>query len=70
MFDSIYPRISYNLFKEYDWFNLNRDSTEDINTNISESRGHKVFISMFVDAELAGEKSNRRRYTGVLDICE
>ena len=31
-----------------------------------ESRGHGVSISMFVDADLAGDKSTRRIQTGVL----
>ena len=30
------------------------------------SRGHKFSISMFVDADLAGDKSTRRSKTGVL----
>ena len=33
---------------------------------MTESRGHKVSISMFVDADLAGNKSTRHSQTGIL----
>ena len=39
IFECSYPRISSNLFKEYDWFGYYRDSKEDITTNMTESRG-------------------------------
>ena len=61
-----YPRISYKLFKEYYWFDLYRYAQEAISPNISESRGHGVSISMFVDADLAGDKSTRFSQTRVL----
>ena len=61
-----YPIISYKLFKEHDWFDFYRDEKEAITPNIPESRGNKVYISMFVDAELAGINSTRRSQTGVL----
>ena len=56
MFDCSYPRTSYKIFKEYDWFDLYRYAKEAINNNMPESRGHEVSISMFVDADLAGYK--------------
>ena len=31
-----------------------------------EARRHEVSISMFVDSDLAGDKSSRRRQTGVM----
>ena len=66
MFDCSYPRISYKLFKEYDWFDLYRDENEAITLNTTESRGHKVSIYMYVDADLKGNKSTRRIQTGIL----
>ena len=68
VFDCRYPRISSNIFKEYDWFGLYRDAKEAIPTNMSESRVHKVSIYLFVDADLAGDKSIMRSQTGLL-IC-
>ena len=40
--------------------------TEAIPPNMTESRRHKVSISVFVDADLAGDKSTRRIQIGVL----
>ena len=61
MFDCSYPRISYNIFKEYKVFNLYKETKVVMPTNMPESRGHKVSFYMFVDAELAGYNSTRRR---------
>ena len=66
MFNCSYPIISSNIFKEYNWFDLYRDAKESIRPNMPESRGQKVSISMFVDDDIAGDKSTRRSQTGVL----
>ena len=66
MFDCNYPRIISNLLKEYDLFDFYRDANDTILTNMPTSRGHKVSIYMFVDDDLAGDKSTRRIQTGVL----
>ena len=66
MFDCSYPRISNKIFKENDCFDFYRYANESIPTNMPESRGHEVSISMFVDADLAGDNSTRHSHTGVL----
>ena len=66
IFDCGYPRISSNLFIEYDWFGLYKDIKDYIPTNIPEGRGHKFSIYMFVYANLVEYKSNRHRQMGVL----
>ena len=65
-FDCRYPIISSKLFKEYYWFDFYRDINEAITPNMPEAGGHKLSISVFVDAELSGDKSPRRTQTGVL----
>ena len=66
MFNCSYPRISSKIFKECDWFDFYRDAKEDIPPNITESRGHIVYFFMFVDADLAGDKSSRRSQIRIL----
>ncbi len=69
MFDSDHPQISTNRFKSYDWFDFYRGAKEAIPPNMPESRGLPVSTSAFVDADLAGDKKNRRSQTGVLIFC-
>ena len=66
LFDSDHPQISLNRFKSYDWFDFYRDAKEAIPSNMPEPRGHPMSTSAFVDADLAGDKKNRRSQTGVL----
>ena len=66
MFDSSVPSIDERWFKEYDWFDFYRDAKEAIPPNMPEARGLGVSISMFVDANLAGNEKDRRSQTGVL----
>ena len=66
LFYCSHPIISSKIFKKYEWSDFYRDVKETIPPNIPESRGNKVYISMFVDAELTGDKSTRRIQTGVL----
>ena len=69
MFDSDHPQISLTRFKSYDWFDFYRDAKEAIPGNMPEPRGLPMSTSAFVDADLAGDKSNRRSQTGVLIFC-
>ena len=69
MFDSDHPQISLTRFKSYDWFDFYRDAKEKIPGNMPEPRGVPMSTSAFVDADLAGDKSNRRSQTGVLIFC-
>ena len=66
MFDSSRPNIDERWFKSYDWFDFYRDANEAIPPNMPEARGNEVIISVFVDANLAGDSKNRRSQTGVL----
>ena len=65
MFNCSYPITSFKLFKEYDWFDFYRDAKEAIPPNMPESRRQEVSIYMFVDADLAGDKSTKRIQIGV-----
>ena len=69
LFDSDHPQISSNRFKTYDWFDFYRDAEEAIPPNMPEPRGLPMSTSAFVDADLAGDRKNRRSQTGVLIFC-
>ena len=66
MFDPSQPRISSNRFQEYDWEEFYKGVKEAIPPNMPEARGLPVSVSVFVDADLAGDKANRRSQTGIL----
>ena len=66
MFDTSDPHISSGRFKTYDWEDFYRDAEEGIPGNMPETRGLPVSVYEFVDADFAGDKSNRRSQTGVL----
>ena len=69
MFDSDYPQISPGRFKQYNWFDFYRGAEEAIPPNMPEARGLPMATSVFVDADLAGDKRNRRSQTGILIFC-
>ena len=69
LFDSDYPQISPNKFKSYDWFDFYRDIKEATPPNMPEARGLFMSTSLFVDSDLAGDKSIRRSQTGILIFC-
>ena len=66
MFDSDSPKVNENWFLVYDWEDFYRGATEVIPPNQPEARGNAVITSAFVDADLAGDKKNRRSMTGIL----
>ena len=66
LFDPSVPRISDRWFKEYDWFDFYHDAKEEVTPNMPSPRGLPVNISVFVDADHAGNKITRRSQTGVL----
>ena len=66
LFDSGIPKVNANWFKDYDWFDFYRDAKEAIPPNMPEARGRGVTITCFVDANHAGNQSDRRSQTGVL----
>lgn len=66
LFNSSQPKVDERWFTDYDWFDFYRDSKEKIPSNMPEPRGLPVTISVFVDADHATNKSNRRSQTGIL----
>ena len=69
MFDCDHPQISSNKFKSYDWFDFYGDVKEDVPHDMPEARGLAMSTSVFVDADLAGDKRSRRSQTGALIFC-
>ena len=65
-FDPDRPQIDDRRFPKYDWTDFYRDAEEAIPPNCPEPRGNSVSIHCFVDADLAGNKVNRRSQTGIL----
>ena len=66
MFDPAYPKVKEKWFQTYDWHDFYRDANECIPPNMPEARGLDVIITAFVDANHAGDKSDRKSQTGVL----
>ena len=66
MFDSDSPKVNENWFLVYDWEDFYCSATEAIPPNQPEARGNAVITSAFVDADLTGDKKNRRSMTGIL----
>ena len=56
MFDSGRPQINDEWFQVYDWFEFYRDAKEELPPKMPEPRGMPVALSMFVDADHAGNK--------------
>ena len=65
-FDPDHPRVDDRRFKKYDWTDFYKDAEEAIPHNCPEARGKSVSVHCFVDADLAGNKVNRRSQTGIL----
>ena len=66
MFYCFYQIIRSNIFKECGWLDLYKYEKEEIPTNMTEARVHKVSIYMFVYANLASENSSRCNHTSFL----
>ena len=66
MMDSSSPPVKEHWFKVYDWEDFYRGAEEAIPPNMPEPRGTHVTTSSFVDANLAGNKVNRKSMTGIL----
>lgn len=70
MFDCDHPQISSNKFKSYDWFDFYGNIKEDVPHDMPEARELAVSASVFVNADLAGDKRSRRSQTGTLIFCD
>jgi hypothetical protein len=62
--DDSYVRIDDEL--DFDWSEFYPEAREDIPTSIPEPRGNEVQMTVFVNADHAGDKMTRRSRTGVL----
>ena len=66
LFDSGFPKVKEKWFQQYDWHDFYRGATEAIPPNMPAPRGIGVTITTFVDANHAGDKTDRKSQTGVL----
>ena len=66
VFDEMEPEIDERRFKDVNWKDFYPDVREAIPPNMPEPRGNSVKISMFVDADHAGNLATRRSHTGIL----
>ena len=70
MFDSDDSHISDKRFKYYDWFEFYKDAEEAIPSDMTEARGLPMSTSVFVDADIAGDKKTSRSQTGIIIFCK
>ena len=66
VFDHGYLQWREADFATYDWKDFYQDAREETPTNARTPRGNPVQMNVFVDANHAGNKVNRRSHTGVL----
>jgi hypothetical protein len=66
LFDPGYPTTKESWFSKHDWFDFYREAKEAIPPNMPEARGLHISLAVFVDANHAGDKVDRRSQTGVL----
>ena len=64
VFDPTYPDIDYDVFEKRDWSSFYGDVKEAIPPNAPAPRGKAFVITVYVDADHAGEKLTRRSRTG------
>ena len=65
IFDHRRPQYDETRFIEDDWKSLYGDVSEDIPTNKPEPPGIPVWVSLFCDADHAGNLLNRRSHMGL-----
>ena len=63
------PMISEDRFQKFDWEYFYPDSCEPIPLDIPRPRGKSVSTQCFVEANHAGDKTNRIPMTGILIFC-
>mmetsp|Transcript_37601 Transcript_37601/g.53010 ORF Transcript_37601/g.53010 Transcript_37601/m.53010 type:complete len:1380 (-) Transcript_37601:246-4385(-) len=66
VFDPTYPTVNKDEFQTCDWKEFYGDVKETIPINAPEPRGKDVDLRLFVDADFAGDKINRRSRTGFI----
>ena len=66
VFDPTYPTIDYDRFPENDWEQFYGNVTEELPHDMPEPLGCEMIITVYVDADLAGNKLTRRSRTGFI----
>jgi hypothetical protein len=66
VFDARRPAYDESRFVEAEWKDIYGDVTEDIPVNKPEPRGTPVKVSLFSDADHAGNLLTRRSHTGLM----
>ena len=61
--------ISEDRFQKFDWEDFYPDACEPIPLDMPRPRGESVQTHCFVDANHAGDNTNRRSITGILIFC-
>ena len=69
VFDPTYPKIIYSDFLKQDWTKFYGEVKEAIPAKMPEPLGKYVDLRMMVDADHAGDKTNRRSQTGFFIFC-
>jgi hypothetical protein len=66
VFDARHPNYDESRFVKATWRDIYGDVTDDIPMNRPESRGNPVKVSLFSDADHAGNLLTRRSHTGLM----
>ena len=66
VFDPTYPTVDKDNFMTCDWKEFYGNVREQIPVDAPEPRGKDVDVRLFVDADFAGDKVNRRSQTGYI----
>ena len=66
VFDPSYPHIDDTMFPKHDWSSFYGKIKEEIPENIPTPLGRELVMTAFVDADHAGDKTNRRSRTGFI----
>lgn len=66
LFDPTYPDIDMTSFKQCNWKDFYRDAKKPIPLNTPPPRGKEVDLRLFVDADYANDRVNRRMRSGYI----
>ena len=66
VFDPSYPHIDDKIFPKYDWSSFYGKIKEEIPENMPMALGKELIMITYVDADHAGDKTNRRSRTGFI----
>ena len=66
VFEEIKPTFKESAFNQCDWSEFYPEAQEAISLNMPEPKGNSVNITVFVDADHAGNRTTRCFFTGIL----